>query len=525
MGLPRFFDRVADSALPVMNGVRRDDFAEKVAATAVTLEAPAESDDPNLPLGFLLAVNLCARVYPTIGLVGPSALTDNAAEMIRWVNPRCDLKADIEPSPRLSFRKQPESPGVFVTASGWNSVIDNLPREQEPAQIPASLAAGALGASELFRTAFGPLLGARARAKPTAGGFNLVTLAKWSSNLQGLEDDLELGDFHLVGAGAVGEGAAEVLRRVSVRGHITVVDDEHVTEANLQRYVLAGDRDEGKLKTTVIDRALEGRQLTVNSVSAKWGTHPAAHPNAVKTVLVAVDSAVTRIAIQAALPSRIYNAFTGRVDLGWSRHEHFGVDPCLACLYWPDTPRSNRHEEIASSLGQNPLRVLGYLASGQPVGTPLRQVGDVPGLEKPLDWQMWLNTSLLADIGSANGFQAAELERWADKSIDYLYREGVCGGALILSQIDGNTRVMEVPLAHQSALAGIMLATEFLIASSPHLISQRPEPTEARYDVLGEPNQIMARPRSRSPRCICEDSDYVERYADRWDHGPLQLPR
>jgi hypothetical protein len=113
-----------------MNGVHRDDFAAKVAATAVTLEAPAESDDPILPLGFLLAVNLCARVYPTIGLVGPSALTDNAAEVIRWVNPRCDLKVDVEPSPRLSFRKQPESPGVFVTASGWNSVIDNLPRKQ-----------------------------------------------------------------------------------------------------------------------------------------------------------------------------------------------------------------------------------------------------------------------------------------------------------------------------------------------------------------------------------------------------------
>ncbi len=405
-----------------------------------------------------------------------------------------------------------------------NSVIDTLPTKQEPAQIPAALAAGALGAGELFRTAFGPLMGARARSKPTAGGFNLVTLAKWTPNLQGLEDDLELGDFHLIGAGAVGEGAAEVLRRVRVRGHVTVVDDQHVTEANLQRYVLAGDRDEGKLKTAVVERALEGGQLTVNSVSAKWGTHPAARPDAVNTVLVAVDSAGTRIAIQAALPHRIYNAFTGRLDLGWSRHENFGLDPCLACLYWPDTARSNRHEEIASSLGLHPLRVLGYLASGQPVGTPLRQVGDVPGLEKPLDWQMWLNTSLLADIGSANGFQPAELERWADKPIEYLYREGVCGGALILSQIDGNTRVMEVPLAHQSALAGIMLATEFLIASSPHLISQRPEPMEARYDVLGEPNQIMARPRSRSPRCICEDSDYVERYADRWDRGPLQLP-
>ncbi len=522
MGLPRFFDRVADSVLPVMNGVRRDDFAAKLAATAVTLEAPAGSHEANLGLGFLLAANLCARVYPAIGLIGPSELTDNAAELIRWVNPKCDLTTGVDPNPRLSFRKQPESPGGFVTASGWNAVIDSMPRKPEPAQVPAALVAGALGASELFRTVFGPLLGNRARTKSTPGGFNLVTLAKWSSGVDSLEDGLDLGDFHLVGAGAVGEAAAEVLRRVNVRGHITVVDDEYVTEANLQRYVLAGDVDEGDFKTTVIDRALSGGQLIVKPVSAKWGAHPAAQPNAVTTVLVAVDSAGSRIAIQAALPLRIYNAFTGRLDLGWSRHEHFGVDPCLACLYWPDTPRQNRHEEIASSLGQHPLRVLGYLASGQPVGTPLRQVGDVPGLEKPPDWQMWLNSSLLADIGSASGLQAGELEGWADKSIDFLYREGVCGGTLVLSQTDGSTTVMEVPLAHQSALAGIMLATEFLIASSPHLISLRPELMEARYDVLGEPNQILARPRSRSPHCLCGDADYLERYANRWKQAPLQ---
>ena len=45
--------------------------------------------------------------------------------------------------------------------------------------------------------------------------------------------------------------------------------------------------------------------------------------------------AMARIGIQAGLPLRIYNAFTGPLDLGWSRHERFGDEPCLACLYWP----------------------------------------------------------------------------------------------------------------------------------------------------------------------------------------------
>lgn len=522
MALPRFFERVADSVLPIMNGVRREDFATKLVGTAVTLEAPAEGLDPNSGLGFVFAANLCARVYPTIGLIGPSALTDEAAHLIRRINPQCELKMNSQPGPILSFRKQPESPGVFVSACGWNVVIDKAPRKREPAQIPAALAAGALGAGELFRTAFGPLLGARGRTRPTAGGFNLVTLAKWSADVRELEENLELGDFHLVGAGAVGEAAAEVLRQVNVRGHITVVDDERVTEANLQRHVLAGDVDEGELKTALINRAFDGRQIHVDSVVAKWGAHLAAQPGAVRTALVAVDSATTRIAIQAALPLRIYNAFTGRLDLGWSRHENFGVDPCLACLYWPDAARPNRHEEIADALNEHPLRVLSYLAGSLPVGSPLKQVGDVPGLEKPLGWERWLQSSILDDIGRASGLKPVDLQRWADRSIDHLYREGICGGTLILSHTNGRTRLMEVPLAHQSALAGIMLATEFLIASSPHLISLRPEPTEARYDVLREPNQILARPRSRTPRCICGDADYLDRYVDRWEQDPLR---
>ena len=52
--------------------------------------------------------------------------------------------------------------------------------------------------------------------------------------------------------------------------------------------------------------------------------------------LVALDSPEARIAVQASLPGPLYNAWTHPADVGWSRHERFGEDPCLACLYWPD---------------------------------------------------------------------------------------------------------------------------------------------------------------------------------------------
>jgi hypothetical protein len=344
---------------------------------------------------------------------------------------------------------------------------------------------------------------------PTPGGFNLVTLDEWSET-PGDAYQYEVGMFHLVGAGAIGQAAALSLRESGAAGHVVAVDEQTLTLQNLQRYLLATDADIDAAKTDLIGRALEGTPLTVEKVPTRWGFDQNARPGAARVVLIGVDSAQSRIDLQAGLPCRIYNAFTGPLDLGWSRHENFGTDPCLACLYWPESPQPSRHELIAKALGQHPLRVLSYMTMRLPVGRPLPYLAPAVDLQTPADANSWLQGALLDDI--ARRFTIQDHQRWAEVLIDDLYHDGVCGGGIIHQGPQAGGEDLVVPLAHQSALAGIMLATQLLVASVPELAALRPKSVEARYDVLGPPKQILPRPRMRTDRCLCGDPDYIEHF-------------
>lgn len=235
-------------------------------------------------------------------------------------------------------------------------------------------------------------------------------------------------------------------------------------------------------------------------------------------MLVALDTPGDRIAVQAGVPRSVFNAWTQPADLGCSRHERFGVDPCLACLYWPTRPRPNRHELIAAALGQHQLRVLSYMVTGIPVDVPLPPDGlptmrDIP---TPSEAPLWSQRSLLDDVADAAGLDAAARERWHGCTIDQLYREGICGGALVTTTLQGVLQEVVVPVAHQSALAGVLLAAQLLVASDPELASLRPGSTEVRYDVLQGLPQVLPRPRKVTSGCLCRDADLSCCSTDLW---------
>jgi hypothetical protein len=75
MSLPRFFDRVADAAVPALGNVQRAALKRHLENVAVTLKAePSVADYPEQAEGFLLTANLAARLYPRLVLLGPSNL-------------------------------------------------------------------------------------------------------------------------------------------------------------------------------------------------------------------------------------------------------------------------------------------------------------------------------------------------------------------------------------------------------------------------------------------------------------------
>ena len=516
MSLPRFLDRVVDATAPLLGGLDRAAVRAKLEAVSVTLAAGERAAEGAGRAGFLLAANLAARLYPRIVLAGPADLVRLAVAEIGLVNPQADVtvESDAPTTAALGYETAVAGPiGIAVAARGWNVHVDEVVDNDDEASAAAALLAAAIGVGELFRVVFADELGARGRSGSRPAAFNLVTLAEPEpSGGLPLASDVDVGELRLGGAGAIGQAAAHTLAVAGARGRIVAVDPEKVALSNLQRYVLTTDADVGAVKVDLLRDRLAASGLEVVPVLSEWraGLVEAQWPT-----LVALDSAEARVGVQSSLPGPIYNAWTQPADVGWSRHERFGDEPCLACLYWPDKPVPSRHEQIAAAFRQHPLRVLAYLVHRAiPIGLPLPPGGipAIPGLEPPPDAERWLTTPLVDDIAAAAEIEVTELAGWRDRPLADVYQDGICGGALLHLNVGEVPRDVLVPLAHQSVFAGVMLAATFLVAQVPELRAARAAATEGRFDVLAPLPQVLERPRARTAGCLCEDAVFLDVY-------------
>jgi hypothetical protein len=512
MSLARFFARNADAILRVADIVNRDVLIQRLTGQAVAVVAGDHvDDDPARSEGYVFAVDLASRLYPTLGLTGPKSLVERAAQRAQQINPIIDIVEPTDDMPTLLYEATGSAHGVAVSSSGWNVTIDGEPAPYTSAEGAASLAAATLGINEVFRDVFADSLDhPRKEISPTS--WNLITLLPTSDGLSSGRG-VDVGRVLLAGCGAVGQAAVATLRATEVAGTLIAVDPERVELTNLQRYILTDDSSEGDAKVEIIERALAGTPLTVEPVEAHWTAE--AVSRASKT-LAAVDSAADRIAIQAGLPKVIYNAYTDQLDLGWSRHEAFGTDACLACLYWPSGRRSSRSEQIGDILDESPARITGYVITATPIGEPLPATIQPPRGISPQEVERWQVTPLIDDIALRRGVPASKIEAWRGRTIDELYREGICGGALIeLADSAGAREHATVPLAQQSAMAGIMLAVQLITACSDDLLLYRPAHNEGRINMLKSPSPYTTQ-RARTIGCLCSDLDFVDRYQSLW---------
>jgi hypothetical protein len=510
--VPRFLERAVDAAAPLINGLDRAAVRDRLEQTSVTLRLGNE--DAASRAAFLLAANLLARLYPRIRLIGPEVVVSEATAEIVAINPAAELIAG-ETTATLAIEENGGGAGaVSVFARGWNVFVDEVPADTvELAAVPAALLAAAVGVGEVFRLVFADAL-PHPRTGPQPGGFNMITLGEPEHGLP-VAANPDLGTFTLVGAGAIGQAAAYALRASGARGTMLVVDPERVSSSNLQRYVLTRDADCGAVKVDLLVDRLAGPGLTVVPIATKWSV---VIVDEQQPTLVALDSADARIGVQASLPGPIYNAWTQPADVGWSRHESFGEEPCLACLYWPQGQRLHEHEQIAAAFGQHPLRVLGYLLHKTPIGEALPAGGvppALPDLPAPADAETWTERPILADIAAGAGTNASELDAWATRPLADVFQDGICGGALLHLEVGAAPREVLVPLAHQSVFAGIMLATQLIVAGVPELPARRPASIEGRFDVLSGLPQVLARPRAPTDGCLCADADFLTVYRGR----------
>lgn len=500
MALASYFGRAATAASQVLQGFDAKDFERLLngLVIGIAFDDAACSSEGRASLDLL--IRLVARLYPTVCFLpmGEEAgrLARSLGSLARSINGQITIarRGTTAPSHCLvvgSAVPIVSCPSLFLGSDGW---IARFSAEQpvgsgDSGNVFGAGAAACIAASNLFRLIFGDQIGGAMVDRDVT--FSLFDYAPGSRANPSLVGATLPDDLFLLGLGAIGNGAVWALARVpQLQGQLEVVDAELVDQSNLQRYVLALERDIGTSKVKLTRRYLKTQEdLTVKEHAAKWQTLPGVH--SMQHVAIALDTAADRIAVQGILPRWTINSWTQRGDLGVSHHGFDGEMACLACLYLPQGAVPDEDQVIAEALSLEDRKmdvVRPMLHNGAPVSLELMQ--EIAGrLAVPLE-------PLLPFVG---------------QPLRSLYQGAICGG--VVFELTGGSRPVrvEVPMAFQSAIAGIMLAAEIVKRAS----SGAPDWTTAKLNLLRRmPRDVITerRRKDRLDRCICQDTDYLDAY-------------
>lgn len=511
MGLPRFFSKAALGLTQVLDGVTFEHLQERLSAVSVGLSiGPAAG--ANRRVQALLATNLLARLYPSLVLQARHSagtqLAAECAELARAINPKVTLLESFPREGSLCLALGGEDACAQTTFSidndGWTVRVApgcsaTSPSLQENA--PAASAAACLGVAAIFLSVFSEL----GRALPVEEfSLSLFDYAQGSAiRAYPPLPVLTLPDTALVGAGAIGNSFLWVLSQSPATGSLDVVDGEQVDVSNLQRYVLARNRDPGKPKVFIAKRDLRMSGIQVRPFPLPFDQYMSRYrPDArLEEAVAAVDNAADRTAIQAVLPRRVWNAWTDLGDVGVSRHQFAGTEACLACLYAQSTGGPSWMERLSTGLGLTNQEVVDLLASG-----------------------IGLNASHIERIESHLHLRTGALRRFAGTPLADFQHRAICGG--IVARLGGAAATSPdtlVPLAHQSALAGALLACEYLKGVGS--MRPREQGNLVQLDIRTPFVPLWQYNRLKSPRCICTDPDYQDRYRGKYGMGDSRPAR
>lgn len=499
MALADYFARNATAVGQVLSRFDEDIFKEKIRATRVGI---GFGDAAQLSEGRALldlAVRLVARLYPTLTIAsreGADAFAAEIAALARSINPNIEIG---EGEAEIEIAVGDDAPVVapivvYAGSQGWDAHLSTeSPQRVGTTDNPLGAGAAACFAcANVFRASF---LNSPEHTLDHELRFSVLDRSAAPS-----QHDISLGqlqldkDIVLVGLGAIGNSAVWALSRVPASGKIHLVDQQDIDLSNLQRYVLAARDDESRSKVEVAARFFaSGLEAEQHNVS--WADFVQSRGYCWRRVLVALDSARDRRAVQSALPYWIANAWTQPGDLGLSTHTFDTEGACLNCLYLPRQGLDNEDAIIAHALGvpERVMQIRELLFRN--AGAPRELLAAVAaGLRVPMDL----------------------LLPFAGRPLHTLYVEGVCGGAVIPLGRTGSPRQdVHVPLAHQSALAGLLLAgacVADVIGASP------PSTLVTRINLLRPLEGYPSQPAQKDPRgiCICQDPDYRTAYRQKY---------
>ncbi|WP_157219142.1 E2 ligase fold family C protein [Flavisphingomonas formosensis] len=507
MALANFIDRAVTSASQLLADFELQPFRESLERNVVGIAFDADASGSSEAIVTLdLTLRLVARLYPRIAILGigasASELVGELEELARSINPDIEFVAEAEKVTVgicVGVTDAPfASPTFHVGSDGWRARLSvSGPVGSGSSGNPVGAGAAAcFAAANVFRTIFASQL--------THGDIDeeidlcLLSFAPGGGTDGAGVEEIYMGRVQLVGAGAIGNAFLWTASRwTGLSGAIDVVDHEDVDLSNLQRYVLCLQEDVSQVKVDVAVARAGSPSVAIVPHRADWQGYVSDRTDwRFDRVAVALDTARDRLAVQGSLPRWIANAWTQETDLGVSRHR-FGDGACLACLYMPAGKVKDRDEIVAEELG-----------------TP----------EARLEIRMMLHRNAAVDaafvgrVATALGVPFEPLSAFVGQPLASFHQGAICGG-LVLKLTGGAAKVKAVvPMAFQSALAGILLAAEVV----KHAAGLPPVPTTStRINLLRPLGGYLHDPKSRDAtgRCICADDDFLKAYAGKYGRG------
>jgi hypothetical protein len=487
MALAEYFQRSAVAAAQILSGFDEGAIARRLEGVRIGISAEAESAEGRACAE--MAVRLLARLYPYLGIEGSDA--EELRRLALSINPRIELTEGACDHTLCIGTGAGSGRLIHIGSAGWDahlSTTEVQPVGDSENPLGGGVAA-CLGAAALFRSVF---LGEEDSVEQLT--FSALELEPRASRTQPLLDSLEIpADTALVGLGAIGNGVLWTLARSPIGGSLTLVDPEKIELGNLQRYVMSASEDVGRSKVELGSEVLGGLETQPRAMS--WERFVAEHGHRWQRVLVALDTAADRRQVQDALPRWIANAWTQPGDLGVSVHP-WRRGGCLACLYLRPGEVPNEDEQVAEALG----------VPGQRQEVRRLLVGQEP-----------TPPELLEEAASALGIEPEPLLAFEGRPLREIYVEGICGGkAVPLDRIGLPAAEVHVPLAHQSALAGILLVARLV----GELLGEGPAEAEAtRLDLIRPiPAGPLTQPLAKDARgiCICQDEVFQAAYEEKW---------
>lgn len=396
-----------------------------------------------------------------------------------------------------------QTANLFVGAGSWEArVSTSTPQAVEASNNPCgALAAGALGAAEVFKLVFD-------RRVPTALSareINLSLLTYSAAPPVGLSDDAALPAQVAVNAALIGCGSIGcafllgLLLTPVLSGRLTTVDNGTFDVRNPFKYTLldqATAQRQRKKALWAFEQILAHSAGTL-AADAFVGTayeYVAGLPEdyRIDTAVSAVDSMEARLEIQDILPRRIVNAGISGTVVEVSSHG-FGTGACLGCLTLKQDMESWSAEFIATRTGLTAERVQELILSNGPI---TRHDADAMIVASKLSME------LILELDSHVG----------QPLLSFVNRMPYAETA-----VNGPTGPgARVTTAFVSAFAGAILFAEFLKGSVPSLAPYRVA-NSYRHDMIGIPGDGLFRhERDQEGWCACHSAFRLRAYAAKY---------